>query len=947
MKSPILIFMVLLLSGLLARSDEGYVQEIDDLINSISDHDQSYMQLNLKLANELVSDPPPTKWDQYRKRAINIYEKVLTGYGRRFDLPDQITQNKIRFQLARLYIDEGLPENARAMWFVLVNHKESPDLARESALKLGDWVEAQGGSKPLNEAKKYYGIALSLCQSTESCSYGHYRLSWVYHKQNLDLLAVNEIQKSLWNNKGEIREEALRDLMIFLGGLNEKEFPALDLVKSLAKKLNRPSLLIALAQSQLSAGNRLAGIAALNESFSQTPTLYLSARLLEEYYTIRDWTSFQNLLNKISQTFSQNDATPDVENILHRLSVQMDGERLGQTNYSVLFKNLALFYLRLFPMNTNKAQLIQSYLACEQDSQVQMQNLQKWIGEEKQARHKDLEIELRKRRAFIAQTNKIASIIIGESEILSHEAKSHQEKREFIFQKAKAYYDLKDYESAAGLFLKLSEIDRTPDRISLTSEHLLLDIYAQKKDFAKILNQSQRWTLNPQFSIWVTQLKDLSAELTELKSIAQNSEFELAVSQGNNKNALETFKKFCLQNIKLPQSCENARIVSVNTKNEPSLLWVLEKQGKDEELINELEASGHFAQAAQRIEDRLLNQIPVRQTASKHFPKIRIGGQILTKSSADIHPAEDQTFLRAALLYELGGESQARDRIFQKLMSTHKKDLGKNEDLIFDSLKNSQYLSLNHFSFSWKSKNRLLLAEYLEESGRGNKLTHNLLVNSCQNGGLIWEKTAVDQMKMLDQTQRKITFYGAHSKHLFQKRISALKNLSTKASCYLQGADSKLRVVIESLVAWSFYDLAKEITAASIPSAFSSAQILEVKNNLDKMAQPFEAAGKKYDDLAHEAFNEIPSLIEKTLLANKISKRDISGGLFYLKANNGPSGKTSHLQRENAISQLNQDPNSLKPLEELKNYYEAQKRSHLASYFQGRLKMNSKLEAKQ
>jgi hypothetical protein len=63
----------------------------------------------------------------------------------------------------------------------------------------------------------YYRQVLNLCEGTDSCSYTHYRMAWIERNQEHVAVAIEEMKQALWDSKGQIREESLRDLIAFMG----------------------------------------------------------------------------------------------------------------------------------------------------------------------------------------------------------------------------------------------------------------------------------------------------------------------------------------------------------------------------------------------------------------------------------------------------------------------------------------------------------------------------------------------------------------------------------------------------------------------------------------------------------------------------------------------------------------------------------------------------------
>jgi hypothetical protein len=157
-------------------------------------------------------------------------------------------------------------------------------LKRESTLRLAEIKEqANPHSKEVEAA---YLKTLELCQGTDLCSYAHYRLGWFYRNQGesaADLAhAIAEMRLALYDSKGTIREESLRDLIVFTGVDGSDGVAALGEFDGIAAKLGRPQILDQLADAYFGAGNKKAGIKVLELIHSRRPQLHYGIRLLEE-----------------------------------------------------------------------------------------------------------------------------------------------------------------------------------------------------------------------------------------------------------------------------------------------------------------------------------------------------------------------------------------------------------------------------------------------------------------------------------------------------------------------------------------------------------------------------------------------------------------------------------------------------------------------------------------
>src|SRR5205823_3056527 len=87
-----------------------------------------------------------TMRSRLHKRAIVLYEETLTGLGGVFAQPNSAVKAKIKFQLARLYVDENQIQKSIEIWKELVVQNDFTDLKRESALRLAEQLEQQSNS---------------------------------------------------------------------------------------------------------------------------------------------------------------------------------------------------------------------------------------------------------------------------------------------------------------------------------------------------------------------------------------------------------------------------------------------------------------------------------------------------------------------------------------------------------------------------------------------------------------------------------------------------------------------------------------------------------------------------------------------------------------------------------------------------------------------------------
>jgi len=934
MKRAFLLGLLLLSSIALAvNSNSAYIHDIENLLNSVPSKDPSRQQLTLKLADaffnealNMAGNPSMTAREKdqvaaHRRKAIQLYRESLSGLNGLFPAPSGAAKGKIQFQLARLYSDLGEAASAQQIWRELAGQDSMPDLQRESLLRLAEVLENRSNRADLKQAENDYLKAQSLCSTQDVCSYTHYRLAWVYEREERSKEAVTEIEKALWDSKGQVREEALRDMTAFMGSLGDDGKDSLEKMEKLSDKLKRPSLISELSDAYFAHGNRRAGVYVLDAVNRKKPTLKSYVRLLEEDYGFRDWGKFDAGLDGAMDLLSKGESLKgdvEAEKIMRRLTVQLDGERTTQPKNAEEFKRAVMLYLALFPDKINeRKQMIDGWLAAEKEDAPKINQLKIWIAEEEAAKRDKEAVRLRKIRASLAQKAKDYSIVAEEMSALKPFAEGAAQKRETIYQLAYAQYQNKDYATALPKFLELATIPNgsfTPDKWAIQSEHLSLDIMAQKKDYQAVVLQAQKWTKDSRFPMWLATNKEFQSELSDMKKIETSSEFEWATSMGNSPEALAIFNKDCQAGILLPQSCSNAQVVAVKTGSQKTLIEVLQKQGKKDELASELEASAEFTQAAQMLENKMKEK-----------------------------PGTTRDYLKVALLYELGGSNVNRDRILHQLVArlATAKTMGEEEDLILQTLRDTSLIDASTLKLPWKKENKDFLTDYVAGMGKGNAELRTQLAKSCRDLGPTWRHVSLDELKRLDANQSQIHFAGKASKRKFELRVAGLKTLLDRGSCYLQSTSAEQRVIFGTLLSRAESKLADEIKAAPIPEGVDEAGKASLQKALEEMAQPFADKAQEFDKLVAEQLEKVEDVSAREDLKAKIAAGDNS--LYTNAANTSPreplknAVPQNHETLKTALEGLHRNPNQRSSLSQLKEYYELAGQKRLAAYFQGRL----------
>jgi len=891
--------------------DESLIKDVEALRNSLSLKESQRRTLGLRLADLFFdgatdlgrllepTDADGKKLALYRRRAISLYEEALSGADS-FPPPSGTLKLNIQFQLARLFTDSGLENKAAPLWLALVEQNELADLKREAALRLAEAAEKKKTKEAVGEAEKYYTLAISLCAASDLCSYGYYRRAWLYKNRGQLSLAITDIKQALFDSKNQVREEALRDYLVFLGAENSDGKETLVQIEELAGKLSRPLLFQELSSAFFSAGNRQAGTHVLEYVNSRTPQLKFQVRLMEELYGLRQWEKFQEIRQQaLSQvgTLEANDAV-QVETTLRRLTVQLDGERISQPALAVDFRETVDLYLKIFPTHKERFKMIEGWLASESDAAKKAEQLKVWLKNPLLGLTREEQIKLREFRVANARKAKDNQIIIQELTELIELAKDPKTAREYRFNLAVAYFEEKRFPDAMPLLTSLAINSGDPDHFTVKSRFLILDILGQEKKYEALVSLVDDWL---KFSEGIkSPSEDLKKGLVEWKGTRDEAEFELAASQGQSAPALGTFTRYCLAKRYFPKSCENAKVLAIQLKDQETLLTLLKTMNLSDELAAEYEASGYFAEAAGILAQKLPKKV-----------------------------TESAPYLKLALLYELGERNDQRDKTLRLLLPSLalRKDFGNEEGLLFQTFKEAGLLDLKSWRLPWGLSTRLQIAELLEAKGMGNAETKKLLVGSKEFVGSEWSKLVLSKLSSLDEIQRKQKFYGSGSQRKFENRLAKLKTFINESETYYKGADATTRVEIARLMEKAQGDLASEILTTPIPEGLDETAMTEINGALQKMADPFQARAKEYallySETAQVASTPVPvspKAPSSILSEFQKTKPIVSKEIF-----------------QTALTTLHRDPTALGALSEIQQFYAEKGEARLASYFQGRI----------
>lgn len=889
----LLLTLLLLVLPVSAKANRVVIDELRKLKASLPVNDPARKEITLRLADR-ISDEYLASKDESQKRTEADRAEALALYRESLASRTGEMKNKIQFQMARLYAEKSSDlGSAKGLFEEVRMNSQVKELKRESNLRLAEMAEASPATA--SAAVKYYREALTLCEGTDSCSYSHYRLGWIERNNENLPKAIEEMKLALWDSKGQLREEAMRDLVSFMGLASTQVEQSIPYLDQLSTKVSRPALLQDLAYAYFAAGNKAAGVKVLALTHSRAPTLYSEMRLMEEYYGLRQWDQFRSILAQFDATVhagaSNAESSKDlieIEKIGRRLATQLDGERTTDPTRFEDFKQFTLSYLDLFPRATERAKIMEGLIAAEPNRDLKLTQLKNWLS----AIQFDLplsdEVKLRELRAAIAQKEPVNhSVVIEEMTALM--AKNQSKAREYRYVRARAYYAQKDFTQAAPEFVELAAVQSTPDSFAIQSQHLLLDIYNQQKDLAKIVAQAKTWTTNES----LIKNTKISADLKEMSQIAEQAEFESATQQNESIESLNVFMNYCQNGKFLPKSCENAKVLSVKLNQHLKLISILELQSKTDasihsELMNEYEAGAYFVKAADMM--------------SKAFAKT----------------PEFKTQVKTAVLYEVGRDLAKRNMTLNQLTQlvlTKKIKLAAPEEkaliafLVDTRLLNPALLTVV------SADSKVSLSENLEEQGLGNKQTQQILMSQNDYQGIAWAKHVISKAEELSAAEAKIKFYGRNGQVAFQKRVNRLKELNQFSDQYLNGSDALTRTKLLTVLKTSHERIATEIMESPLPANLNEEQVAQVKVSLAEMAKPFQ--------------DKVESL--KKLMETEEQKVSLS----LTQSSSKPSFDENSYQE--AINLLHQNPKNGAALTQLKTLFTNAGLNRPAAYFEGRI----------
>lgn len=912
--------------GVAFAGDPQLARDVEALRNSLPLKDPARPTLTLRLAdvlfdqsvelgaNALASDSDQAQTASARKRALALYLETLQGTAFHPGLKGALSY-KVKFQVARLYQELGQVDNANKYWKELVEQQEFKDLRREAALRLAEFYEKKKTIAALKESDVYYRLAIELCGTGDVCAYGHYRRAWALREAGDLPAAITEMQVALFDSKGQVRDEALRDLLVFLSAEKTDGEKALLLIEKLALQTGRPSLYEELAEAFYSAGNREAGTKVLETVNQRQPSLVHQIRLMEEFYGLRQWDKYRIVADQAAANPAPvGGLDAKSEKILRRLSVQLDGERASRPEFAPDFKNIVLLYMHLLPKHKDQFKMIEGWLASESDSAAKMKKIDEWVNGPDLGLTKAEQIKLREIRLALAVKGKDSAIIEAESSKLASLVTDPARVREYRYIQSVSIKEQGRTDEVLAL-LKTWAVSSAPqDTWTFRGGLMQVDILLEKKVYAEIAQVSGEWADSAEVQKAAKAAKDKKIwddGLSLLTRVREEARFEAATALGDSPVALKTFQEYCMAGKFLPKSCENARVLAVKLKDQKAILALLKAMDRKADLAAEYEAAGFFFESAELQEKELSDK------------------------------SEDTDFLKVALLYELGNRFTDRNRVLENIVKRMKarKSAGPQEDIIYASLKDAKLLGPEAMDLPWSETNRLKLANQLELEGKATERTRKELLASTRAAGVAWSRHVLAELSKLDAAQRKISFYGKKGQAKFKSRLAAIEGLDKMVEKYFAGADLKTRSRIAILLTKSYSDFATEILNSPFPAELSPEVLAEVKASLAAMAEPFQKKAADYTKLAQDQLAQIPVVSERAALEALLVPEAEPAKVVKVE-DPAPAAAVAAIPEDGykkALGTLHEDPASSLALGEIKGFYEAQGKERLASYFQGRL----------
>ncbi|MBY0517809.1 MAG: hypothetical protein K2P81_12940, partial [Bacteriovoracaceae bacterium] len=549
-----------------------------------------------------------------------------------------------------------------------------------------------------------------------------------------------------------------------------------------------------------------------------------------------------------------------------------------------------------------------SHIAAQPDDMAKMQRLAQWEVADK---GQPTERRWRQDRAALALKLKDYKVIREEAAEL---AKSTDEAvaREWTYVGAKAALDAGEENVALETFKVLAQKTLNPDKWAVQSQHLSLDILNRQKNFAALAAQAALWT-----NVSGLKLSSHSQDVAQMESARQEALFEDAASKGETPAALALFMQYCQEGLFKEKSCPNAKVLAIKLHQQAELVKVLEIQNDQEALSSEYERMGRFVEAAKIQEKALKATDP------------------------------EMNWFKVSLLYRIGGDETSRMRVLRTLASRMQKQGKMTEEV--EAMSKATFLKSSMtpselIRLPWSAATKIKLAAQFENEGRGDAITHKMVLSSKEDLGPVWAQDVITRVSSFDKKQRSVGFYGRNSRANFQLRLKLLAKFAEETKNVLPGASTQVRAYLLDQVAKAYSDIDKEILSSPVPEGLEAEQVAQVNEAMETLASPLRAEGESYLKLRDE---QLSTLTDKEAWLNHIAQGPEAFMTALKEVTSQPETKTASgiapEVRKSILDKLSQNPNDRSALESLRDDYAARGESAPAAYFTGRLAEMEKL----
>jgi hypothetical protein len=905
MKSLVLLFSLLVLPKAFAVRATDLVDDAQKLYDGLPNQDSQKINVGLRLADLLfessveifsegqVNAKKMARVDSFRNRSKQLYESALPKLRGASAL-------RVKFQLSRLYSDLGQINRAITLWQELANQKEDLMICRESALRLAEQFESSNTPEKIRSAQRLYAMAYPLTDRQNIRAYIQYRIAWTQYRASESLRAIETLQKALAMSDPGTREEMVKDMVLFLAHSPKPATESLKLVKDLERENKRQGLVAALGEAYLASDKKEEYATVLTDLNKKNPTLDRSVSLLDSRHDVMSTDELLESLKNLTKAKKSGvgflDAASEKRagDIYHRLLLFWDGQRrAGRQGSAPVFDLAVDTSLQLFPEREETSKAVSGWLAATPDAKLRLAKMDLWIENSAHSKNGKLTLLLHKTRLELARELKLWPVVLQEASLVEANG-SNQDKRAGKYQHAKALYELKKFDEALPLFLTIADESLKPqDDLIRFSQDLVLEIYAQQKNYAPVVENIARWAPR-------------SPRAAELIAISDKARFELAANQ-KNAASLREFSQFCFAKKFLPKSCENARSLAVELQDRPALIALLKVQGDETELIHQYEIGGAFSESAKLLE--------------KHLKMTDLLGT-----------------LKVAMLYELDGALKERDRILNGLakhLSTAKTSLsGDEQSLLYTTLMDANLISASSLNLPFDKKIKLEIADKLYLSQKS-PLAQKMLLAECTSAGTGWNLAHLKYLQNLYELERKIAFVGSRGRAKFLKRVDALKEFASDADCYHKGAVGGDRVSIAAKVSQAYSEFVEQIHSAPIPEGLDDATKAQVLEQIAKTGEPFSETATGWLKAA-QADVEKADEPSRVGLAAQLEDKDwnFSAGSMI---DSETKSQSLVFDWKSELNELRQNPYQRASLEKLKLHFEQKGTSRLAAYMDGRL----------